>query len=308
MFCDGLTHAETVKSCSPLTMPSGRATYSPSPDSLTALPILPGTRAPVAPELAMEAMVRVSAAGPVPIWTCWPGARPVVLLTLTVLSPALGGGRQPRAGLAEQVVVVTRELRPGRDGHRREDGLPGRVLGQGPVRQVGGAVAGVVELDERVGRVGTGARAELVDLDRADVPHLLGGGRALPRAVRRVRPRGVADQVAAERRRSRGDRERGAHARARRDRSEGLRPVRGARDDGSPLPGGHGNAQLHAHRGRCSVVLVYVTVDSWLEPGANVCSPGGVAVAEAGVRLSACTSYLAATMLACTAWSVASVG
>ena len=36
-----------------------------------------------------------------------------------------------------------------------------------------------------------------------------------------------------------------------------------------------------------AVVFVYVTVDSWLEPGANVCSPGGVAVAEAGVRLSA---------------------
>jgi hypothetical protein len=36
--------------------------------------------------------------------------------------------------------------------------------------------AGVVELDEGVRRVGgrTGADAELVDLDRADVPHLLG--------------------------------------------------------------------------------------------------------------------------------------
>src|SRR5450755_1021651 len=56
------------------------------------------------------------------------------------------------------------------------------------------------------------------------------------------------------------------------------------------------------------VVLVNVTVDSWLEPGANVCSPGGAVVAEAGVRLRACTPYLAATMLACTCWSVASVG
>ena len=39
------------------------------------------------------------------------------------------------------------------------------------------AGAGVVEFDERVRRVGgrTGANAELVDLDRADVPHLLGG-------------------------------------------------------------------------------------------------------------------------------------
>jgi hypothetical protein len=62
---------------------------------LTALPILPGTRAPVAPELAMAAMVRDSADEPVPIWTCWPGARPEVLLTLTVLAPALVGVARP---------------------------------------------------------------------------------------------------------------------------------------------------------------------------------------------------------------------
>src|SRR5215469_8339160 len=59
---------------------------------------------------------------------------------------------------------------------------------------------------------------------------------------------------------------------------------------------------------RDPVVFVNVTVDSCEDPGANVCSPGGVAVAEAGVRLSRCTSYLAATMLAWTDWSVASVG
>src|SRR6185437_5677784 len=46
------------------------------------------------------------------------------------------------------------------------------------------------------------------------------------------------------------------------------------------------------------VVFVNVTVDSCEDRGANVWSPGGVAVAEAGVRLSCCTSYLAATMLA----------
>src|SRR5215471_724476 len=56
------------------------------------------------------------------------------------------------------------------------------------------------------------------------------------------------------------------------------------------------------------VVFVNVTVDSCEDPGANVWSPGGVAVAEAGVRLSRCMSYLAATMLAWTDWSVASVG
>src|SRR5438874_2162013 len=71
LFCDGKTHAEIVKSCSPLTMPSGSWTYSPFPDSLTALPILPGTRDPVAPLLVTAAIVRVSAAEPVPICTCW---------------------------------------------------------------------------------------------------------------------------------------------------------------------------------------------------------------------------------------------
>ncbi len=87
------------------------------------------------------------------------------------------GDRQPGVGEAEQVEAVSREFRPGRDLHRREDGLLGRVLGQGPVGDVDVAVAGVVELDERVGRVGggTGADAELVDLDRAHVPHLFGG-------------------------------------------------------------------------------------------------------------------------------------
>ena len=46
------------------------------------------------------------------------------------------------------------------------------------------------------------------------------------------------------------------------------------------------------------VVFVNVTVLSCEDRGANVWSPGGVAVAEAGVRLSRCTSYWAATMLA----------
>ena len=56
------------------------------------------------------------------------------------------------------------------------------------------------------------------------------------------------------------------------------------------------------------VVLVNVTVVSCEDPGENVWSPGGVAVADAGARLSRGTSYLAATTLACTSWSVASVG
>src|ERR1019366_4427128 len=56
------------------------------------------------------------------------------------------------------------------------------------------------------------------------------------------------------------------------------------------------------------VVFVNVTVVSCEEPGENVWSPGGVAVADAGARLTSATSYLAAATLACTSWSVASVG
>jgi hypothetical protein len=48
------------------------------------------------------------------------------------------------------------------------------------------------------------------------------------------------------------------------------------------------------------VVFVNVRVVSREEPGENVWSPGGVAVADAGARLSRGTSYLAATTLACT--------
>src|SRR5215831_5330869 len=49
---------------------------------------------------------------------------------------------------------------------------------------------------------------------------------------------------------------------------------------------------------RDPVVFVNVTVDFCEDPGENVWSPGGVVVAEAGVRLSRGTSYWAATMLA----------
>src|SRR5215469_10095116 len=94
-LADGLTHAEMVKSCSPLTMPFGRSTYSPFPDSLRAVPILPGTRGPVAESLVTPVIVRVSAAGPVPIWTWSPTDRPVALLRLRVVSPALAGVTSP---------------------------------------------------------------------------------------------------------------------------------------------------------------------------------------------------------------------
>ena len=72
-------------------------------------------------------------------------------------------------------------------------------------------------------------------------------------------------------------------------------------------PGGLAAAVAAAEAG-ASVVLVNVTVVSCEEPGENVWSPGGVAVADAGARASACTAYLATATLACTSWSVASVG
>ncbi len=56
------------------------------------------------------------------------------------------------------------------------------------------------------------------------------------------------------------------------------------------------------------VVFVNVKVASCEDRGVNVWSPGGVAAAEVGARVSRGTSYLAATTLACTNWSVASVG
>src|SRR5437588_3181187 len=56
------------------------------------------------------------------------------------------------------------------------------------------------------------------------------------------------------------------------------------------------------------VVFTKVAVISCEDPGEKVWSPGGVAVAEAGARVRGATSYLAATMFACTRWSVASVG
>ena len=82
------------------------------------------------------AILRVSALEPVSMLTVSPTDMPVVLLTWMVVSPARAGTAKPGVGEAEQVEAASRELRPGRDLHRREDGLLGRVLGQGPVGDV----------------------------------------------------------------------------------------------------------------------------------------------------------------------------
>src|SRR5690348_11078914 len=47
-----------------------------------------------------------------------------------------------------------------------------------------------------------------------------------------------------------------------------------------------------------AAVFLKVTVVSCEDPGENVWSPGGLALAAAGARLNRCTSYLAATILA----------
>ena len=57
-----------------------------------------------------------------------------------------------------------------------------------------------------------------------------------------------------------------------------------------------------------SEVFLKVTVVSCDVPGENIWIPGGVFVSDAGAMLNRCASYLAATTLACTFWSVASVG
>jgi hypothetical protein len=95
LVAEGFTQAETVKSSRLLTIPVGSETYSPLPDSRTAFASLPGARGPVAPELVIAEIVRVSVLGPVPIRTCCPGARPEVLRTLIELSPAPAGAASP---------------------------------------------------------------------------------------------------------------------------------------------------------------------------------------------------------------------
>src|SRR6185437_1539731 len=57
-----------------------------------------------------------------------------------------------------------------------------------------------------------------------------------------------------------------------------------------------------------AVVFVNVTVVCCEEPGENVCSPVGLATADDGAILNGNTLYPAETTLACTCWSVASLG
>ena len=58
----------------------------------------------------------------------------------------------------------------------------------------------------------------------------------------------------------------------------------------------------------CPVLLVNVTVTCCEEPGVEICSPVGVAAAEAGAMIKVGKAYLAATTFAWINWWVASVG
>src|SRR5690349_20672831 len=65
LLAAGLTQAEMVKLVSPLTTPEGMLTYSLTPLSLTALPIRPVTRGPVAPPppptgLSAQSVLRIA--------------------------------------------------------------------------------------------------------------------------------------------------------------------------------------------------------------------------------------------------------
>src|SRR6185312_5227912 len=107
-----------------------------------------------------------------------------------------------------------------------------RVLGEGPVGKVDAGVACVVEFNERIGRLVGAARAEFVDLHRADIPHLLYGG-FRPLRVAGAGPRSAAHKIAVERSRTRRDLESSADARAWRNRTErSWRSVRRRRPPG----------------------------------------------------------------------------
>ncbi len=154
----------------------------------------------------------------------------------------------------------------------------------------------------------TGADAEFVDLDRADVAHFFGGGFGLLAAAcelvhealaTRSPLKGAGPEVTLKVALTLAPGATGL--------SEGLRRFCGAGDDGGPLLAGHGDAQLDARRGRVGGVgegyggVLRGARGEGLEPGrSGRC--GGRRKAEPRHAIPA------ATTLACTSWSVASVG
>ncbi len=66
------------------------------------MPIFPATRGPVAPPAGMSLMVADSVLPPLSITIGSPMVIPVVLLTLTVVSPALAGAASPELDRASR--------------------------------------------------------------------------------------------------------------------------------------------------------------------------------------------------------------
>ena len=130
-----------------------------------------------------------------------------------MLSPGRAGMREPRRAEAEQVVAAGRELGPGRDGDGREVRLRDRRARR--ASSWTGRRCAVPALDSSMNE----SVALPVVLIRNSLILIGLMFRTFsvvvsvwPRAVRRVEPRRLADQVAVERHRPRGDREGGAHA------------------------------------------------------------------------------------------------
>ena len=191
------------------------------------------------------------------------------------------------SGKSEQVEAASWEAGARWDSYIREDCLLSRALGQGPVGDVNATFAGIIEFDKRIRRVGggTGADTEFVNLNRAHIPHLLCNRLGFIPASCLVFPRGAAQEVAVEGRRSA----------VTLNVALTLAPVvtgPAIVADLLELPttaADHcfGRERLNSTSDAgAPVVFVKVTAVSCEEPGENVYNPGGVAISEAGTTLT----------------------
>ena len=136
-----------------------------------------------------------------------------------VVAPVARRSCQPRGGESEQVVGAAREFRAGRDRCELDRSPLARSVDESPVGDVDAAGARVVEFDELVRRIGAGIEADLVDLDRENVSHPRGCCLELFPAGCRTRPLRFTNKETGAGRARRGDLERRADARTRRDRN-----------------------------------------------------------------------------------------
>src|ERR1041385_3257300 len=303
----GLTQADTVKADRPLTIPAGRLTYSPPPLSLTALPSCPEARGPAAPPAGISLIVATSALLPLPIMIESPMFIPAVLLTLTLVSPGLAGAARPELA------------RPSRQWPPAESVVPGgMVTVEKMACWVGCSVKVQPEMSTAVARVLESSMNALVGLSLVPVRNSL----ILIGLTLRTFSVVVSDCLAPVVRfvhettpRRSPLKAPGPEVTVKTALTVSPGATRPNFIDFWVVPGTNevqnraGTAMLNSTSDATDpVALVNVTVASCEAPGVNVWSPGGVAVADAGDSRSRCTSYPAATMLACTRPSVASVG